>query len=433
MSLYNVRTSNNYIMAQFGDGVAVSEEIIQELVDNDFIGVKNARVLWKLNNIYSATSAANTLVTSADVVVGSKLIIRLNDGSLHEMIVSETTPVTNAFQIPTMWDRDKPRGNTTATYDTPGTESWRAFDASLTTFSYHSYAAVGSIEYRFQDSEEFEFTQYYLKGMGYDTVGFRIEGSINGLDWTQLDTRAISTPSGTYDLTENIGSYSRYRVTTNGTNDYGYAYSFNLLGDGVSIDTTAITNGETPDQVFLWDDKIYFNDQLATLKLDYPEYGFDGEKLHVYSQYDDVIIPDDASGDGDGSRTITTKVEFSSAGNCITEITSDLWQAASATPPFSVSKATAVNNAVTVYFPTDINTSGDLTVTTSITIDGGGAISPDSVLSNTDFIVLYFPADTISAGEVIEFVYDDTGTDNIVQAITLTELAAGSYAAINNA
>ncbi len=152
--------------------------------------------------------------------------------------------------------------------------------------------------------------------------------------------------------------------------------------------------------------------------------------MHVFSQYNDVIIPDDGSGDGDGSRTITTKIEFKATGNAVTEITADIHQAESAPAAFSISKATAVNNAVTIYFPSDMTITGDLTTSCSIKIDAGANIYPDTATSNDDFIVFNFPVDTIAFDEVVTFEYDDTLSD-ITQVGTGTLLVSGSSAIIN--
>lgn len=432
MALTNVISSGGYLLAEFDGGIAISELITQELVDNDFVEAKNTRSLGQHSNISSITSTADTLITSNPLTTGSRIIIRKNDGTFNEMIVSTTAAVTNAGQIPVMWGNTTPRGTASAKYTTTNVEPWRAFDKDSTSYSHiGGSASNGWVEYRNENDELIEYSSYYIHATGMSTPdGWTLQGSTNGVDWTNLDVQTATSANGVYSVTQNQAPYSRYRIFAGDTSVY--VYKFDLLGDGVSIDTSAITAGETPDQVYVVDDKISFNDQLLTESAVTYEYGVSGERLFSFKQYDDIVIPDDGSGDGDGSRTCTTKVEFSAAGNLITEITGDLWEAVSPPPPFSVSKATAVGNAVTVYFPSDVDIEGDLLTCCTVSINSGVGIVPDTITPNSDFIVLNIPADSIIIGDTVDFIYTSTPPANIIQSGTANELMSGTYAAINS-
>lgn len=403
----------------------VSEDIVQELVDSDFNGLKDPRMYAGLRNIGSYACTADTLKTCEPIEVGEELLI-YQGGVFHPFIVPAVTPITDAVITPKMESNTLPKG-TFSEYSTSSGYGGRY----VTSFPSTSYGvsldnAADYIEYRFENDELFTVTQYTVKE---NNDGFILKGSTNGVDWDTVDTRAAGTGTGIKTLVcASPGAYSRYRIYRNTTNLL--LYSWYLLGDGVEIDTSSITAASIPYYVYRSNIDISTNgvpwvrNRINAEVENNPSLVIhDTDVIEILCQYDDVVLTP--------TTNLTTTVEINGISSRVYEITSDIWKEEDPIPPFGVSKATAVDNAVTAYFPSEISVVGDLTVSCAVKIDGGALIYPDTVTAGTESIVFNFPASTFQNGQVITFEYDASVGGDILQSSDSEELATGSYEVIN--
>ena len=311
MPLNNVISSGGYLLSQTSNSSAISEPRTQELIDTDYRRCKNTRVRWYHGNI-SANSIADTLRTSNNVEIGDLLLIRTSDGTIHDFIVNTTTATQQANLVPTMTSTTLPYGIASGTVDNP----YYAFDDSTST-----YANVGAgewIQYQFTDNPKTVYS-FFIDRPNSHTTTFVVEGSTNGLDYTLLTT-VTNPPLGrsTYTVAT-PGSYSFYRLRWTASNFF-YLNSWGLLGDGIEIDTSTITGGETPDLVWAHTNRIRFNETFLVENHKDHVYGESGSRLHVYSQYDECVFYP--------QREIVVTYDFKVAGNLMLEQTNevyDLW------------------------------------------------------------------------------------------------------------
>ncbi len=311
MALYNVTTSGSDLYAIGYPAHATSEVVNQDAEDTDFESVRETRVHWNLANISTPTSTADTLVTSIDLSDGDRIFIRLNDGTLVDTIATGVQAGLSPAN-PNMTSNTEPEGICASSSD--GINAWKAFDDSPSTYVTISHTGDW-IQYSFKDNIPQTINKYYIKQMNAGK-SWTIEGSIDGTNWSTIGTEVNvnSTAGVIYDI-ESPGSFSHYRIVAG--NETHYYYTFNLLGDGVTADTSAITVGETPDQVFKLEDTISFNGAEAYEKDIYYEYGSYGSALYALVLYEDVALT---------GRQITTRVDFSAPGNRATEITGQVFK-----------------------------------------------------------------------------------------------------------
>jgi len=316
MALTNVTSSGGYLLSLRQNSSAVSEPRTQQLIDTDYRKTKNSRIRWLLGNIGTSSFTVDTLTTSHNVEEGDLLIIQKPDQSFGEMIipVGGTTPTQNASLVPTMISNSLPYGNC---FTNVGT-AYYAFDYSPDTKT-SRLSAAQYVGYQFYGNEPKTVYAVYLKGTRtYSGLDFVIEGSTNGLDYTVLYTgtnQGNDVYAGmTFTLTT-TGSYSFYRYRT--TDYYVDIQEMRLFGDGVSIDTSSVTAGGTPNRTYSHNDNVNINNvQLVERNRDY-SYGDSADRLEVYSQYEDCVwYP---------SREIVTTYDFKVAGNMMLEQTDDIY------------------------------------------------------------------------------------------------------------
>jgi len=81
---------------------------------------------------------------------------------------------------------------------------------------------------------------------------WQVEGSINGSDWTVIDSRSCQfgwrdTEMRVYGITS-PGSYNYYRIVLQASNDYGYYYAYASVDELQFIDNTTPVNVDLPSQ-----------------------------------------------------------------------------------------------------------------------------------------------------------------------------------------
>lgn len=328
MALYNVSTAGNTLLALDHVAHCSSEDIFQNVEDTDFESIRETRVHWRLANIAEAGSTANTLVTNTPLQNGDRIFIRLNNGQIYDTIASGVAQSTATIHPP-MTSNTLPSG--VASSSSAGATAWRAFDGDAATGN-DMYADVGEwIQYQFIDNTPTVVYTYMIKHE-YGMYGFVIEGSLDGTNWSTISTEDVGASNdpnwlntGRIFTIDSPGAFSYYRCRitrsayTAGSTALRNFYAFHLLTpNGTSADTTAITNGEVPDQVFKYTDKISFNGGAPAVEKDvYYEYGTTGTKLYVLSLYHDVLL---------NGRILSTRIDFSTAGNEATEITGQVYK-----------------------------------------------------------------------------------------------------------
>jgi len=435
MALTNMVSQSGYLLSIGENAEGISETVTQELVQTDFIALERNRVMWQLPNISSPTSFADNLICS-DVQDGDELLIRTSDNTLHTMIVSGTTLVDTAMDYAYMRSNTFPAGIVSGTND-PG-NAWKIMDGSLGSRTYLSWPS-SVFTFQLPNNDLKQYNKYFFKAQDNSggNLRYSIEASTNGVDYTEISPTQNIIANGVYSI-QSPGMYSYYRIRGY---DHSYGYQFTLLGDGVQIDTSAITNGETPSNVYLLKNTIKYRGtgvpsggaQTEMIRNNISINEIQSSHGSFFFEYDDVHFPND-TGDG-GLRECITTVTMAKPGTVVTNLNGYLQKALPVVPSFSVSKATAVNNAVTVHFPTDILATGDLTQSCVLEVFNGTntvTVTPDTATPGTDLVVFNFPANTIMHGDVVKFVYNDTKPlDKIKQVGTLIELSAGNYDVIN--
>jgi len=323
MALFNVTTQNNTLLATAYTANAVSEIVTQDAGDNDFESVRDTRVHWRLANISDQSlSSTDHLVSTSPLQDGDRILVRLNDGSIRDAVASGVTSGTAPVHAP-MTSNTLPAGEV---MDSDGsTDAWKAFDGDNETQVAASANAGDWYQYQFENNTPQTIYTYYIATTQYSSgyaIQWVIEGSLDGTNWATISTEQTThgtTYAGQIFQIESPGEFSYYRLRFTYINQYVYLKSFHLLdGTGSTMDTTAITNGEVPDQVFKFTDQIFYNGSPAIEKDVFYEYGTTGTKLAVISQYHDVLV---------GGRTLETKINFTAASNEVVEITGQVYKA----------------------------------------------------------------------------------------------------------
>lgn len=419
MALTNMYSGSS-LYALDHQGIGVSEEIVQELVDTDFNGLKTPRVYGEYKNIGSYACKADKLIVANPVEIGDIIYI-YQGGAFHELLVATVTPTIDCVITPKMDSNTYPRGTFSygGAYVPSGAFYLSLFptvpdSASLTSASHW-------VEYRFENDELVTVNKMIIKE---NNDGYIIKGSTNGIDWDVVHTSAANTGAGIKTVTfSSPGAYSRYRIYKNVQNLI--VYSWYLLGDGYEVDTSPVTAGQIPYYAYKDSFKIDTNGVPWVKKDVFLEFESGTAKnAEVFIQYEDVSLP--------VARELITTVEINSMASRIVEITSDIYKEDQPEPPFSISKATADANSITVHFPSPISVVGDILLSCSAKIDGGSNIVPDVSTPAESSIVFNFPASTFMNGQVITFEYDDSVGGDILETSTSDELASGSYSVINS-
>lgn len=312
MALFNVSTSGATLAAIGYPAHATSELILQDGGDTDFESIRETRVHWNLANISTAASTADTCITNTTLVNGDRIFIRKNNGSIVDTFVTGASSEESTV-VPNMTSNTVPEG--VASGANTASESYFAFDGNDATAT-HVYNYQW-IQYQFKDNTPTLINRYAFKATD-SSGGWTIEGSVDGVNFSTISTQsAIDTRTKRIYTIESPGEFSVYRFNPN--SDFsGQVYCFDLLGDGVSIDTSAITLGEVPDQVFKFEDTISFNGATAIEKDIFYEYGTAGTALYALTLYEDVTLT---------GRQIQTRVDFSASGNKSVEITGQIYKA----------------------------------------------------------------------------------------------------------
>lgn len=323
MALFNVTTQNNTLLATAYTANAVSEVVNQDAGDNDFESVRNTRVHWRLANISDQTlSSTDHLVSTAPLQNGDRILVRLDDGSIRDVVASGVTAGTAPVHAP-MTSNTLPAGEAK---DNQGhTDAWKAFDGDNNTYISDYFYSDEWLQYQFANNTPQTIYTYYVNTSQYSAnydINWVIEGSLDGTNWATISSENSThgvTYAGQIFQIESPGEFSYYRIRFTYINQYVYVKSFHLLdGAGSVMDTTSITDGQIPDQVFKFTDQIFYNGSPAIEKDVFYEYGTTGDKMAVTSQYHDVLV---------GGRTLETKINFTSASNEVVEITGQVYKA----------------------------------------------------------------------------------------------------------
>ncbi len=312
MALHNVSIVNSNLLATANNAHCTSEEVIQEVEDNDFESIREVRTHWKLANISSGQSSTDTANITTPLVNGDRIVIRTNDGVLHDTIVAGATIDTTPVHAP-MTSATLPAGVASGNYS----NAWEAFDGDGVTMASLANYGSSSLQYQFENNIPQYISRYYLKTFQTYT-DHHLYGSLDGTNWSLISSSYGNPQHTNATFTVNSpGEFSYYRIKFPTCYSAG-VYTFSLLTDeGTSIDTSAITQGETPDQVFSFSDSIEFNGSQAVEKDIYFEYGTTGDKLYALALYEDVLL--------DG-RVIATHVDFSATSNEVVEITGQVYK-----------------------------------------------------------------------------------------------------------
>lgn len=361
MSLYNAYSGGSLI-ARTDDAVAISTPRVQQLVDADYTRIENLRVIQKLENISDIKSTVNTL-TSLKLTEGEELFIRKSDGQVYPFTVGPVTPALAGI-VPKMVSDELSSGRVVGSI--LGIEDYigfKAFDGNNDT--YCDIGATGNwLGYRTENDELIEVKEVYILNF---SNGFtcKIQGSTNGIDWTDLTSSVVigNNASTTIPLTT-TGMYNFYRVYLSKATSRVYFKTLQFYTDGFLCDTSAVTAGEAPINVYRTQDKIYFNDSLSVENVAERDFriSYDAPNIKMYSLYPLINLTP--------AREIITKIEFAQKGNTVVEMTGEIY-------------------AMTYTRANDIHTANDAPNTIgTISLSGATAASVVDVwkLFNNDFI-----------------------------------------------
>jgi len=317
MALYNVDSSGNYLISIGPNAHTESEIVNQDAGDTDFESIRETRIHWRLQNISTIFSSADTLITTTSLSVGDRIFIRLNNGTIIDTTTPNSAPAEGSV-VPIMSSNSVPEGVAWSNRD--GGNAWHAFDQNNGTGCRAAWNQSGGIvQYTFKDNTPVHINKFYVNCDGNgNNVALKIEGSVDGTNWSTIGEYPVRNliNGSTYNI-ESPGAFSAYRIT-NTNKTYFNVESFDLLGEGVSVDLSAYTNGETPDQVFKFKDTVAFNGQTASEKDIFYEYGSTGTKMSAISLYSDIPLT---------GRQLVTRVDFETVGNEVREITAQIYKA----------------------------------------------------------------------------------------------------------
>lgn len=316
MALFNVSTANNTLLATAHTAHAESNIINQDATDTDFESIRQARVKWLLADVIDAgQSGTDFAVVNAPVVDGDRIFVRKSDGTIADTtaIVDETS-ITPAH--PFMDSNTTPSGVCNASDNSSA--AWYAFDNDESTTNTVGVYYNGWVSYQFENNTPTLINQFKLKTDYYDG-SYRLEGSLDGTNWATIgEYGPLDAKNGVILDVQSPGEFSHYRIINLRYNTWVYFSTFWLLSnDGRKIDTTNATQGEIPQNVFRFTDTVSFNSTIATEQDIYYEYGTSGSKLYALSLYNNVQL---------AGRQVTTRVDFGTNGNEVTEITGQLYK-----------------------------------------------------------------------------------------------------------
>lgn len=324
MALFNVNNDNDKLLATTNNAVATSEIITQDVEDTDFESIRETRVIWNLANISDVLSSSDNLVSNTPINDGDRLILVKNDNSIVDFIATGVQKNT-AGVAPQMTSNVLPAGVATSSYDN-SLNAYKAFNNNTGDGAYSTYNKPYWIAYNFENNERKLIKNVYCKalsGSGSSVMTeIHVQGSMDGIIWQTLsihkNLNSTETIKGRILTIQSPSEYSHYRLYTPNCR-YGYFSEISFLNDeGDVLDTSIITAGETPNKVFKFTDVLKFNGSQAIEKDIYLEYGISGTKLLAFPIYHDVILT---------GRTLTTTVEFSAAGNEVSEISGQIYKA----------------------------------------------------------------------------------------------------------
>lgn len=331
MALTDVISSGGYLISQSSDAEAISEPIVQQLIDTDYRKIKEARVHYTLDNISSLSSAVDQLITNTPINIGDELLIKRYDNSIESLIVTSTSPSELASAVPNMLSDTLPAGVCSSS----GVDSWYAFDGNENTYIY-----IGStnswIGYQFQDSVPTKIYGYYIKiRSSYPYLyNWKLQYSDNGLDWFDVpggvvtgDHRTETVNGFYYELLDpNDGvtplpaTHSFFRIWVTQAQSGIYFETLEFATDGILIDTSSVTSGEVPTRAYKAQSELWFNEvqALEDPLSRYSLYGRNGTKLYVISMYPETtFFP---------SREVITTFKFKAIGDAMHEITSQIYK-----------------------------------------------------------------------------------------------------------
>jgi len=335
MALTDVVSADGYLLAQSSTAQAISEPLTQQLIDTDYRKVKEARVWYYLDDISGATGSADTLITAVPVDQGDTLLIRKYDGTIEQLDVTTTPAVSQSAQVvPAMFSDTLPAGICATSGGGGSQEAYRAFDKHPDTWAYLGQTNSW-VSYQFKDSTPTKIYGYYIKTRpNYNYLyNCKLQYSDNSLDWFDVPGGATTGDlrtdyaNGYYlelldpadGVTPLPATHPFFRVWVTQAQSSIYFEHLELIGDGVEIDTSSVTQGEVPTLAYKFNPELYFNEALATedVARRATEYGLWGNRLRVVSIYPETtFLP---------KRELVTTFNFKAVGTVMTEITSQIY------------------------------------------------------------------------------------------------------------
>ncbi len=324
MALFNVTTSQNTLLAMTHNAHAISETVPQNAGDTDFESARETRVHWKLADL-SQGNTADTYKINAPIQNGDRIFIRHNN-TMYDTLASGVVQ-SQTLVHPNMTSNTLPSGTASSSV---GANAWKFFDGDINTGADTSADGFWC-SYNFLDNQPQTIYSYYAR-FGYHTTNlyytagatsFVIEGSMDGTNWSTISTENFAAAAYCNGLIKQIdspGSFSHYRFRVTGyINNNIDMMAFHLLSnEGNTGNCSTITQGATPQAVFKLNDKVSFNGQPSLVEKDiYYEYGNTGLKLYAVQIFNDQLL--------DG-RNLQTRVDFKTAGNEMTELTSNIFK-----------------------------------------------------------------------------------------------------------
>lgn len=316
--LNGATSTGNILLARNNNAVAISKEINQLLIDVDYRSIKNLMVHQLLANIVTRSNISiDSFNTSTPLSAGDEIIIKKADGKYYSLILDSnmiTTNIDASNLIPVMISNNSPSGLLTPF---SGSNSiYLCFTTNKNNTSYSISNDIKTFTYQFENNDPVLIKKIYCK-LEISNSNCTLYGSNNGIDFTSLGT----TNTGkilTYSFTHDI-AYSYYKFVFSNPSGYQtFVQNIELLGAGYTIDTSSITNGEIPTEVYKCN-KFKFNEIYATEDISrrHIEDSYSGYSKLI-ARYNDIIFYP--------ARNIVTQVELPVAGNQITEVTAEIYK-----------------------------------------------------------------------------------------------------------
>jgi hypothetical protein len=348
MALYNVDNSNGYLQALSNDAYAISEPITQDTGENDFKSVENIRCFYDLINISSADTS-DVLKLGFQPNDGDEMLLVKSDDSIHTLTINSNLylGIEQAISVPLMTSNTAPSGVASSSTVMNNSSNFAPFNAFDRQALDHGWAPDGgdyfsTIGYQYDSGMKVKNTKYRINmgnmdsvtnqpGSDYAASQWVLQGSNDGSIWDDLDARTgegqniwdAKNAGGVIYTIASPGEYNYYRLTDiRRYKDDGAAISgltnFDLLSDMYKYDTTAITGGEIPDKAFINRETLEINSMLVPIKT--KSYGYNT----AYNGYLRGRI--DFMNTAVTGREIINTINFSKAGNKLTEMTFDIYR-----------------------------------------------------------------------------------------------------------